>query len=193
MDCGVIYPTNLLLPQLMNANWSNLYFLNLVALLSNKSSSQEWKAFQFAISHVNSNKNLLPNTTVKAFEGDMDEENILEYGECLSCGLNNSFSVINLLTDTCTIMNMNHGMHVSIIRHFCWKRLTFGRNTYHEVRNRQFMNDTPGNTHREPNPQSLHSVLSWNVGIWISWWCQNNKTDNILLTKITKKFISSRR
>ena len=44
----------------------------------------------------------------------MDEENILEYGECLTCGLNNSLSVTNLLTDTCTIMNMNHGMHVSI-------------------------------------------------------------------------------
>ena len=98
----------------MNANWSNLYFLNIVALLSNKSSSQEWKAFHLAISHVNSNKSLLPSTTVKAFEGDMDEENILEYGECLTCGLNNSLSVTNLLPDTCTIMNMNHGMHVSI-------------------------------------------------------------------------------
>ena len=98
----------------MNANWSNLYFLNLVALLSNKSSSQEWKAFQLAINHVNSNKNLLPSTTVKAFEGDMDEENILEYGECLTCGLNNCLSVTNLLTDTRTIMNMNHGMHVFI-------------------------------------------------------------------------------
>ena len=177
----------------MNANWLKLYFLNLVALLSNKSSSQEWKAFQLAISHVNSNKSLLPNTTVKAFEGDMDEENILEYGECLSCGLNNSFSVINLLTDTCTIMNMNHGMHVSIIRYFCWKRLTFGRTTYHEDRNRQFMNDTPGNMHREPNQQSLDSVLSWNDGIWISLWCQSSKTYNILLTTTTKNFISSRR
>lgn len=163
----------------MKANWSKLYFLNLVALLSNKSSIQEWKAFQLAISHVNSNKSLLLNTTVKAFEGDMDEENILEYGECLTCGLNNSVSVINLLTDTCTIMNMNDGMHVSIIRYF----------TYHEDRNRQFMNDTPGNTHREPNPQSLHSVLSWNVGIWISWWCQSNKTYNILLKQLKTLFL----
>ena len=175
----------------MNANWSKLYFLNLVALFSNKSSSQEWKAFQLAISHVNSNKSLLPNTTVKAFEGDMDEENILEYGECLTCGLNNSCSVINLLTDTSTIIwiwTMEYMFPSSGTS--AEKGLLLGVLPITRIGIANLWM-----THLETrtgNPRSLDSVLSWNVGIWISLWCQSNKTYNILLTKITKNFISSR-
>jgi len=55
-----------------------------IALLSNKSNSQEWRAFQLAINHVNSKGSLLPNTTIKAFEGEVNQDNILEYAKNIS-------------------------------------------------------------------------------------------------------------
>ena len=58
-----------------------LFALFLIALLSNKSNSQEWTTFQLAIDHINLNKTVLPNTTVKAFEGQVNQDNILEYGK----------------------------------------------------------------------------------------------------------------
>lgn len=50
-----------------------------IAMLSKHNSSQEFNAFQLAIRHLNSNKSVLPKTTIRYFEGQVDKDNLLAY------------------------------------------------------------------------------------------------------------------